>query len=155
MDKYNRRLATAVLAITAFLVGGTVLFHHLERWDWVDSFYFTGMTLTTVGYGDFTPTSSIAKISAVFFALAGVGIVFYSMGVLAQKYFEREEQRLQKLWESTKGAEGTLPLRHLRTVAAGKVTRVAGRVGKTVSGTMDKALKRDDMDRYLNSRAKR
>jgi hypothetical protein len=44
------------LAITVVILG-TVVFHLLEKWSWIDSFYFTVITLATVGYGDLTPTT--------------------------------------------------------------------------------------------------
>jgi voltage-gated potassium channel len=103
MDKWNRKLIVAVLLVSFYLFIGTVFFHFAEGWRVVDSFYFTGTTLTTVGYGDLHPTQDHTKIVAVLFAFLGIGIVFYSISIIGQKYFEREEERLQKIWENTRG----------------------------------------------------
>ncbi len=85
-----------------YLTAGTIFFHTMENWSYVDSFYFSGITLTTVGYGDLTPTHDFTKIATVFFAFSGISIVFYSVSVIARKYFEREEERMLKIWESAK-----------------------------------------------------
>jgi hypothetical protein len=45
-----------VVYLTLAVVGvGTWFYHTVEGWSWVDSFYFTMVTLATVGYGDFSP----------------------------------------------------------------------------------------------------
>jgi len=51
---------------------GTGLYHWLEGWSWVDSFYFVIITLTTIGYGDLTPTTSLTKLITVFYGLNGI-----------------------------------------------------------------------------------
>lgn len=101
MEKYDRQLLIATYIVIFYMFAGTILFHLLEGWSFVDAFYFSGVTLTTVGYGDLTPHTDIAKIVAVVFAFTGISIVFYALGVIARKYFEREEERLQKMWETT------------------------------------------------------
>jgi hypothetical protein len=105
MDAYKRQLLIAVSIVMFYLVAGTVFFHAMENWSYVDSFYFSGVTLTTVGYGDLTPTHDFTKIATVFFAFSGISIVFYSVSVIARRYFEREEERMQKIWEAAKDAK--------------------------------------------------
>ena len=64
----------AGLALVALGIG-TVVYHFIEEWTWVDSFYFSSVTLTTVGFGDLTPTSDFSKIFTVFYIFSGVAIV--------------------------------------------------------------------------------
>jgi hypothetical protein len=103
MDPYTRRLIVAVSVVIGYLSFGTVAFHQLEGWRYFDAFYFSSITLTTVGYGDLLPTTDASKLLAVIYAFSGISIIFYSVGIMAQKYFEREEERLQKIWETAKG----------------------------------------------------
>jgi len=56
MEKSGIRAISAVILIIFFLAAGTFFFHFIEGWRYIDAFYYTGITLTTVGYGDFTPT---------------------------------------------------------------------------------------------------
>jgi voltage-gated potassium channel len=119
MDKFNRKFIVAITMISFYLIMGTVFFHLAEGWRFVDAFYFTGTTLTTVGYGDLHPTHDLTKVVAVLFAFSGIGIVFYSISIIGQMYFEREEERLQKIWESTRERGQEIKARrdeHLNTV---------------------------------------
>ena len=62
-----------VIIYAAFTIGvGTALYHWLEGWSWVDSLYFVIITLTTIGYGDFSPTTDLTKLITVFYSLNGV-----------------------------------------------------------------------------------
>ncbi|MCA9485456.1 MAG: two pore domain potassium channel family protein [Nanoarchaeota archaeon] len=96
MEDHHLKRVVALTLIVALLIGGTVFYSYVEGWSFVDSFYFTGMTLTTVGYGDFVPSHNFSKIMTVFFALAGVGIFLYAMTTIAQEYFTDKETRFLK-----------------------------------------------------------
>ena len=69
LDKATRRIFVYILFM---IVIGAVIYHYLEGWDWLDSFYFVVITLTTIGYGDFTPTKDITKVITIFYGLNGV-----------------------------------------------------------------------------------
>ena len=80
---------------------GSAVFHWLEDWSWVDSFYFSVISLTTVGYGDFTPTTTLTKILAVFYVLNGVGILLAFLDTAAEVRRERlRKQRGQEVAEA-------------------------------------------------------
>ncbi len=103
MEERDTRIFAALALIAAFLLIGTFFFHIVEGWRFIDAFYYTGVTLTTVGYGDFTPTKDISKIVTVLFAFLGIGIVFYSVSILAQSYFRKQESRLSELQKRHEG----------------------------------------------------
>lgn len=65
---------------------GTVFYKLVEGWSWVDSFYFTMVTLTTVGYGDLAPSSDIAQLFTV---VAGVGFILAFLNFLASMTVKR------------------------------------------------------------------
>jgi K+ transport systems, NAD-binding component len=72
---------------TIFIIG-TVGFHVIEGWSFVDSFYATITTLSTVGYGDFTPITAEGKFFTVFIIIFGVGTMFYSLVLMAETFVE-------------------------------------------------------------------
>jgi hypothetical protein len=65
-------LATAAFGLMAV---GTVAYHILEDWSWVDSVYFATVAVTTVGFGDLVPTSNGAKLFTVLYVLIGMTII--------------------------------------------------------------------------------
>jgi voltage-gated potassium channel len=61
----------ALIAITS----GTVFYWLVEGLRPIDSLYFSVTTLTTVGYGDFSPQTAAGKIFTVVYVLVGVGLL--------------------------------------------------------------------------------
>lgn len=68
-DKVVGTLAASILAL------GTVVYHLIEGWSWVDAFYFSSVAVTSVGFGDFTPTSDISKLFTVFYIFSGLTLI--------------------------------------------------------------------------------
>ena len=64
----------AASAMTLILVG-TVVYRLLEDWSWVDALYFSVVAVTTVGFGDLTPTTDASKLFTVFYILTGISII--------------------------------------------------------------------------------
>lgn len=65
-----------LLAATALTLGiGTVFYHIVEKFSWLDAYYFSVVTLATVGYGDLTPHTDIGKLFTTFYIFIGVGII--------------------------------------------------------------------------------
>lgn len=76
-----------VILLTIFVIG-TVGFHFLEGWNLLDSLYTTIATLSTVGYGDFSPETNAGKIFTIFVIIFGVGMMFYTLVLMAETFIE-------------------------------------------------------------------
>lgn len=63
----------ALMGLTTIAAGAT-FYHYIEEWSWIDSLYFSVVTLSTVGYGDITPQSDEAKLFTIFYIIIGIGI---------------------------------------------------------------------------------
>jgi len=61
--------------VVFFITVSAAVFHWLEGWSWLDSFYFVVVTFTTIGYGDFVPTMPITKLITIFVGLNGIAIL--------------------------------------------------------------------------------
>jgi voltage-gated potassium channel len=68
------RARTLLALLVAVIAGGTVFFRAVEGWSWLDSYFFTVVTLSTVGYGNLVPATVAGKIGTTVFILAGLGI---------------------------------------------------------------------------------
>ena len=71
-DKDYRNL---LLTTNIILLIGMVVYHYVEGWSWLDSLYFSVVTLTTIGYGDFAPKTDIGKIFTMLYILIGIGMI--------------------------------------------------------------------------------
>ena len=65
------------------LAAGTLFYWRFEEWGFVDSLYFSVITLTTVGYGDFSPTSGGTRLFTIFYVLLGVGLLLGLLSAVA------------------------------------------------------------------------
>jgi len=97
--RQTTKIEIVFVTLTLVILFGTVAYHNLEGWSYVDSFYFTGVTMTTIGYGDLHPTTDLSKIFTVFFAFGGVSIMLFTLSLFATNYFERRERKLGILLE--------------------------------------------------------
>jgi len=59
------------LIVGVLLVSGTTFYWAAEDWSLIQSLYFSVVTLTTVGYGDITPATELAKRLVVVGAFVG------------------------------------------------------------------------------------
>jgi voltage-gated potassium channel len=79
-----------LLTILLILIG-TVGFALLEGWSWLVSLYATIITITTVGYGDFSPQTIPGRIFAIFFTLTAIGLAGYAISTLAANLIENAQ----------------------------------------------------------------
>ena len=93
-DPSFRLLATLTLSL---LVVGTWVFHRVEGWSYLDSFYFSAISLATVGYGDFTPTTAAGKLLTVFYVFAGFGLLVALLTLFANALIQSARESQEKL----------------------------------------------------------
>lgn len=90
----GKSLQVAVGSLTVLIISGTLLFKYLEDWTWIQAFYFSVSTLTTVGYGDeFVPTTDTSRLAASIFILVGVGTALAALSLVGSHYIDRRTKR--------------------------------------------------------------
>ncbi|MFA6074288.1 MAG: potassium channel protein [Negativicutes bacterium] len=115
------KFAFAILAAVIFF--GSIGAHYFENLSWVDSFYFTFVTIGTVGYGDIVPVTVLGKIYACFLIIVGVGTAYYTIGILIKMIIEGEIVNLF-------GRQGME--RHINGLKNHIIVCGCGRVGRNV-----------------------
>lgn len=73
IERHAYRFLVGAAAST--LAIGTIVYHFVEHFSWLNAYYFSVITLTTVGYGDLTPHTDFGKLFTTFYVLSGVGII--------------------------------------------------------------------------------
>jgi len=77
----------------------------IEGWDFLDAFYMTMITITTIGYGEIQPLSDGGRLFTILLIFLGVGIASYAITsaielAISQNIMEHFRQRgRQKLLE--------------------------------------------------------
>ena len=78
-----------LLGLTGLVItAGATFYHFVEGWGWLDSFYFTIITLTTIGYGDFTPKTDGGKLFTMMYVFIGLGILLAFIDMVANQQQE-------------------------------------------------------------------
>ncbi|MBO6577386.1 MAG: potassium channel protein [Rhodothermales bacterium] len=76
-DSARRELMAANLALAGLMGLGAVGYVVIEEWSWLDAFYMTFITLTTIGFGEVQSLSPLGRVFTIFLGLGGIGTVAF------------------------------------------------------------------------------
>ena len=79
----------------AILAVGTLGFIILEKLSFIDALYFTIVTISTVGYGDISPTNIASKIFSIVLIIIGIGTFLTIITNITQILVQRGQNRLR------------------------------------------------------------
>jgi voltage-gated potassium channel len=88
-------IASVTLSIT--IISG-VLMHFTDKKTYPnigDGMWWAIQTVTTVGYGDLVPTSTIGRLVAALVMVAGIGFLTVVTAVITSTFIESAKRRLQ------------------------------------------------------------
>lgn len=96
---YCRQYMLALMGPLIVLIFGVISTAALEQLSWIDALYLTIITMTTIGYGDLTPSTTLTKIgTALFLPVAVVslanGITRLTMTHLRRKIREIDQGKV-------------------------------------------------------------
>lgn len=87
---------------------GTIFYHNVEGWRWLDSLYFSVITLATIGYGDFTPKTDLGKAFTIIYVLIGIGILIAFIDPIGELIVQHRMERIEKKNHKDKTSETEL-----------------------------------------------
>ncbi|MBW1705868.1 MAG: potassium channel protein [Deltaproteobacteria bacterium] len=85
-----QRIVRGLIMLGMVLMMGTMGYMILERWHFLDSLYMTVITITTVGFKEVRTVSEPGRIFTVILIFIGMGIMAYTLGMVAQFMVEGE-----------------------------------------------------------------
>ncbi|GAA4229864.1 two pore domain potassium channel family protein [Sagittula sp. NFXS13] len=91
------RVITLLGTLVGIILIGTIFFRHVEGWSWIDSYFFTVVTLSTVGYGELVPQTAIGRIGTTVFILVGLGIFAVAVQQFGQYAMRKREEHTEWL----------------------------------------------------------
>jgi len=91
-----QRLRIYLVIFIAVLLIGTFGFMAVENLSLLDAFYFTIVTMGTVGYGDIAPHTSAGKMLDIFLVVAGVGTFVGVVANATELFILRRDQKVRQ-----------------------------------------------------------
>lgn len=86
-----------LIFILLLLTSSTVFYTSTENWSIIDALYFSVMTMATIGYGDFVPTTDLSKLFTILFTFLSIGaFVAFAAKVISLSMHQSTERKLNK-----------------------------------------------------------
>merc|ERR1712176_458542 len=84
-------MGDSMLVITLGIVG----FRLIEKMTFVDSFYFTTCLLTSVGYGDIVPVTTLGKVFTTLFAIIAGTVLLHNLTLISMLPLELRRRKIE------------------------------------------------------------
>lgn len=95
--KHKKSILKLFIVILYYVVG-CIYYNANMEWDTLDCIYFITVSITTVGYGDYSPDNNSGRMFTCFYVLIGIVVVFGTINDFAQNMIARAEAHaLEKL----------------------------------------------------------
>jgi voltage-gated potassium channel len=84
------KIVRGLILLGMVLMVGTMGYMIIERWQLMDALYMTVITITTVGFKEVSSVSEPGRVFTVILIFVGMGIMAYTLGMVAQFMVEGE-----------------------------------------------------------------
>ncbi|WP_459201568.1 potassium channel family protein [Methanococcus sp. CF] len=87
------KIKIGIFVLLILIVSFSMIFMYIEGWTLLQAIYFSVATISTVGYGDFSPKTELGQFFTILFIIFGVSTGLYTLGAFAESfiggYFKR------------------------------------------------------------------
>lgn len=94
LGRSQRTLMLQTMMFLTFLLLGAIIFSNIENWNFLDGVYWADVTLFTIGFGDFAPTTVLGRALMIPYVLIGVTSLGLVIASIRSIIIERGGQRL-------------------------------------------------------------
>lgn len=98
--RQKTEMYVALVTLGGWIALGTFIFHRLEDWSRIEAFYFAVVTITTVGYGDFAPTTDMSRLFTAIYILVGVSIGLVTLSIVGSRIIAYRLRKYSKQYKN-------------------------------------------------------
>ena len=95
--KFLKRLHLALIAVLTVMLVGSIGFVYIEGYSWIEAFYMTVITVSTVGFSEVRELSSGGMIFTSFLILSSISAFAYSISALTTYFVDGEYRNTFKV----------------------------------------------------------
>jgi voltage-gated potassium channel len=117
----------ASLLLIALHLLGTIGYHLIEGWPWLDGLYMTFITLATIGFSEIHPLSTGGRFFTILIAILGIGTVAFIATRSAQLLLSAETFRQKHI------------LRRIKRLKNHFILCGYGRIGQRIAQDLERA----------------
>ncbi len=118
----SKYITNGIILILLLFAYGIIGSYFIMGLNLIDSIYYSIITMATVGYGDYIPSTGIQKIFATTLALGGVALLAYVFNIMLTNFQER----------MSKYSKGARKMKAIENMDTYYILCGYGRVGKIV-----------------------
>ena len=93
----GRKFMLSVTIFISIIALQSLVFSRLEHWSYADGIYFSIQTALTIGYGDFTPSTTAGKVLVFPFAILTISQLGNEISLIVDFIRVRSRER-RKIW---------------------------------------------------------
>jgi voltage-gated potassium channel len=124
------RIKLGVSIIVIIVLSATFGLMYVEHWDFFTALYVVVITISTVGYGDITPSTFEGKVLTLIYIICGAGAMAYTFASIASFIIEGQFKKILRLRKMQN---------KLNRVNNHYIICGFGKIGKIVAKRFDKA----------------
>ena len=107
-QRINLEILIAFSVVIFILIVGTLFYRIYDHLSWVDSFYFTTMTVITVGLGDIAPTDPVSRLFTSIYSLISIPTILFCLGLIIKRFLTRRIDDIETGVDKIINAENTI-----------------------------------------------
>lgn len=89
-----RNVFVSIAALGLIVIAGTLGYHQIEEWSYLDSLYMTIITLATVGFREVHQLSNAGQLFTIIIIICGTGLVAYAAASIIQLIVEGQLRKI-------------------------------------------------------------